>query len=78
MCGQCQPMLTAQESVCCQEVDKVRDLLVGDPARSIQPWFASRFTDFAKACLCRVILSIASHCHRHHYGTDDMPANENR
>ena len=47
MCGQCQLMLTAQESVCCQEVEKVRDLLVGDPALVC----ITLHTDFAKAPL---------------------------
>jgi len=51
LCGQCQPMLTAQESVCYQEVDKVRDILVGDPV-------ASHFTQTSPRFLNRVVLLI--------------------
>jgi len=29
-------------------------------------------------CLSRVLLLITSHGHQHHYGTDDIPADENR
>ena len=67
-------MLTARESICYQEIGEVKDLLGYDPA----PACITIHTDFANACLCRVVLLIASHSHWHHYGTDDMPADENR
>ncbi|XP_065899014.1 uncharacterized protein [Dysidea avara] len=70
----CQPMPTARESVCCQEIDEIKGLLVGDPV----PVCITQHMDFANACLCRVVLLIASHGHRHHYGTSDIPAEENR
>ena len=31
MCGHCQPMPTPRESICCQEIDQILDLLVEDP-----------------------------------------------
>ena len=35
LCGHCQPMDTAQESICCIEIDKISDLLVGAPPPSV-------------------------------------------
>ena len=58
---------------CCQEIGKIRDLLSYDLA----PTCITLHTDFANACLCRVVLLIASHSHWQHYGTDDMPADKN-
>ena len=34
--------------------------------------------DFNSACLCTAVLLIASHGHRHRYGTSDFPTDENR
>ena len=67
-------MPTARESVCCQEIDKIKDLLVG----GLVPQCITLHMEFPNACLSRVVLLIASHGHRHHYGTDDIPADENR
>ena len=73
-CNFCQPMPTARESICCQELGNIRDLLIGDPV----PACITLHTDFNSACLCRAVLLIAYHGHRHHYGTSDVPTDENR
>ena len=49
-------------------------LLVGD----LVPACVVQHPAFTSAYLCIVILTIAYHSHRHHYGTDDIPADENR
>ena len=67
---QCQQL----ESVCCQEIDNSRVLLVGDPL----PACITLHTDFNSAFLCTVILLIAYHGDRHHYETSDVPTYENR
>jgi len=67
-------MPTARESVCCQEIDNIRVLLVGDPV----PACITLHADFNSACLCTAVLLIASHGHWHHYGTSDFPTDENR
>jgi len=74
MCNHCHPMPKARKSVCCQEIDKIKDLLVGDPVSQSN----TLHMEFPNACLSRVVLLIASYDHRHHYGTDDIPADENR
>jgi len=56
------------------EIDRIKDLLVGDPI----PQYIKLHMEFPNACLSRLVLLIASHGHRHHYGTDDMPPDENR
>ena len=67
-----QSLPPARESVCCQEIDKIKDLLVGDPV----PLCITLHMEFPNACLSRVVLLIVSHSHRHHYGTDDILADE--
>ena len=74
MCGHCQPMPTARECVCCQEIDKIKVLLVGDPT----PVCITQHPEFSSACLCRTVLTIAYHSHQHRYGTSSMPTDENR
>ena len=73
-CGCCQPMPTARESICCQEIDNMRVLLDGDPV----PACITQHPDFQSACLCRAVLIIAYHSHRYRYGTGDIPSDENR
>ena len=67
-------MPTARESVRCQEIDKIKNLLIGGPI----PVCTKQHSDFTNACLCRVVLLIASHSYRHHYGAGDIAAKENR
>ena len=73
LCGHCWPIDTVQESVCCNEIDNINDLLVGDPLPS-----CTAYPEFAKACLNRMVLNIAFHAYRHHYGISDVPSDENR
>ena len=67
-------MPTPRESVCCQKIDEMKALLVGDPV----PACITQRPAFTKACLDTVVLTIAYHGHRHRYGTSDIPADENR
>jgi len=67
-------MPTARESVCCQEIDKIKGRLVGDSV----PQCITLHMEFPNAYLSRVVLLITSHGHRHHYGIDDILADENR
>jgi len=66
-------MPTARESVCCQEIDNIKDLLVGDPVPQ-----CTLHMEFPNACQSRVVLLIASNGHQHYYGTDDILADKNR
>ena len=52
----------------------MKALLVGNPV----PASITHHLAFTNACLDTVVLTIAYHGHRHHYGTSDIPANENR
>ena len=72
--GCCQTMSISRESVCCQEIDKMKALFVGDPL----PACVTQHPAFTSACLCTVVLTIAYHSHRHRYTTDDISADENR
>ena len=70
--NQCQRQESA--CVCCQEIDKIKALLVGDPI----PACITHHPEFSSACLCRTVLTIAGHGHRHRYGTSSIPTDENR
>ena len=48
-------MPTARECVCCQEIDKIKALLVGDPI----PACITHHPEFSSACLCRTVLAMA-------------------
>ena len=74
MCGYCKPMPMARESICCQEIEQIKALLVDDPA----PACITLHGEFSSACLCRTVLTIAYHSHRHHYGNSSIPTDENR
>ena len=52
----------------------MKALFVGDPVTAC----VTQHPAFTSACLCTVVLTIAYHSHRHRYGTDDIPADENR
>ena len=58
-CGYCKPMPTARESICCQEIEQMKALLVDDPA----PACITLHGEFSSACLCRTVLTIAYHSH---------------
>ena len=34
--------------------------------------------DFGSVCLCRTVLTVSLHSYRYHYGTSDVPTDENR
>ena len=72
-CGCCQPMVTERESMCCQKLEEIVTLLVGDPV----PACITQHLDFANACLNRAVLTIPYLGHCHHHGTSDIPADEN-
>ena len=67
-------MDTARESICCKDIDKIDSLLVGDPP----PTCITMHPEFSNACLSRMVLTIAWHGYRHHYGTRAVPSDENR
>ena len=48
-------MDTAQESICCKQIDKIQSLLVGDPS----PTCITIHSEFLNACLSRTVLTIA-------------------
>ena len=65
-------MSTACKSICCKESKELAALLVGDPA----PTCITQHLEFHNACLCRTVLIIALHSHRHHHGESDVPTDE--
>ena len=71
--GPCEPMDMAQESVYCEEIDKVSDLLVGDQL----PTCMIAHPEFANACLNRTVLNIAFDTYRHNCGISNVPSDEN-
>ena len=64
VCGKCQTMPTAQESVCCHEFERVV------AKKNTQPDIncITDHEDFADGCLRRVVLEIAYYGDRHAYG----------
>ena len=74
LCGHCQAMGTVQESVCCKEIEKIQNLLVGEPP----PVCITVHPEFGNACLSRTVLTIAFHGYQHHYGTSDVPSDDSR
>ena len=74
VCGNCQPMATSRESLCCQEVEQMVALLDGDSP----PSCITQHPDFASVCLCRAVLTVSLHSYRYHYGTSDIPTDDNR
>ena len=79
-CGHCSVMNTEKESICCREVEQLTRLLGSESEHSSEslPRCITRHTDFINVCLCRAVLTVALHSHRHRYGTDDVPEDENR
>ena len=67
-------MDTLRESVCCQEIDKIKHLLVDEPP----PTCIIDHPEFYNVCLNRTILTVALHGYSHHYGSSDVPPDENR
>ena len=57
LCGHCHPMDTAQESICCKEIDKIQSLLVGDPSLTC----ITTHPEFPNAYFSRMMLTIAMH-----------------
>ena len=47
-------MDTARESICCKEIDKIQNLLVGDPSLTC----ITTHPEFPNACLSRTVLTI--------------------
>jgi len=77
LCGHCQAMNTTRLQFkvdCCKEIEEIQNLLVGDPL----PTCITVHPEFANTCLSRTVLTIAFHGYRHHYGTSDVPSDENR
>ena len=44
-------MDTAWESICCEEIDKIQSLLVGDPS----PTYITTYPEFPNTCLNRAL-----------------------
>ena len=70
-------MPTQRESICCNEVDKTRELFE-DPTLHTCPSCITEHRDFANVCLCKAVLTVSLHGHRFNYGTSDVPTDENR
>ena len=67
-------MPTQRESIFCNEIDNIR----ADPTLHTYPPCITEHRDFANVCLCRAVLTVSLHGHRFHYGTSDVPTDENR
>ena len=67
-------MATSRESLCCQEVEQMVALLDGDSP----PSCIMQHVDFASVCLCRAVLTVSLYGYRYHYGTSDVPTDDNR
>ena len=70
-------MSTQQESICCKEVDKIKDLLADPGLADAKPPCITEHPHFANVCLCRTVLTISMHRHVYHYGSSDIPKDEN-
>ena len=71
-------MNTEKESICCREVKQLAQLLDSESKAASFPQCITRHADFTNICLCRGVLTVALHSHRHRYGTHDVPEDENR
>ena len=68
-------MNSEKESICCQEIAEMVQLLdEGD----VRPECITEHQDFSNICLCRAVLTVALYSHRHRYGTGDIPTDANR
>jgi len=70
-------MNTERESICCNEIEQLTQLLDGMGA-AIHPDCITEHVDFSTVCLNRAVLTVALYSHRHRYGTSDVPTDENR
>ena len=70
-------MSTQQESICCKEVDKIKDLLTDPVLADAKPLCITEHPDFASVCLSRAVLTVSMHRHVYHYGSSDIPKDEN-
>ena len=43
-----------------------------------RPQCITQHADFNDVCLCRAFLTVSLYSHRHRYGTNDVPTDENR
>ena len=74
-CGHFSAMNSEKESICCQEIAEMVQLLdEGD----VCPECITDHQDFSNICLCRAVLTVALYSHRHRYGTGDIPTDANR
>ena len=65
-------MDAALESVCCQEINKINDLLFSDPL----PDCITAHPEFVNGGLNRMVLNIGFHAYKHQYGISDVPSDE--
>ena len=71
-------MSTQRESICCKEVDKISSLLTDPVLADPRPPCITEHPNFANACLCKTVLTISMHRYIYHYGSSDIPEEENR
>ena len=76
-CGCCKAMSTQRESVCCHNIEEMKSLIDGSHIE-MRPSCITQHADFNNVCLCRAVLTLSLYGHRHHYGSADVPADENR
>ena len=80
-CGHCMVMSTERESICCNEIEQLVQLLdaiVDGVETESRPECIIRHAGFREVCLSRVVLTVSLYSHRHRYGTSDIPTDENR
>ena len=76
-CGCCKPMSTQRESICCHDIEETKSL-IDDSHIEMRPSCITQHADFSNVCLCRAVLTVSLHGHRYHYGSADVPTDENR
>ena len=55
----------------------MRDLLA-NLVLDARPPCITEHPDFSNVCLCRAVLTVSIHSHTYHYGSSDIPMDENR
>ena len=75
VCGICQPMPTAHESVCCAEISQVWQK-VEDQRPEIQMSCITEYPGFQSNCLDVWVLETAYYAFRQQYGADNHTAHE--
>ena len=69
--------IAQRDSISCKELGQIMTILEECETASHSEC-VTQHTDFAIVCLCRTVLLVSLHSHRHHHGSSDVPDDENR